>query len=189
MPGRFPWQRWAGAAAACTLITAAAVPADAVVIDRPQPTTGCGHPSPVEPGVTTTLRPTSGGIDREYAPRLPARYKPHRAYPVVLSFHGHKRTSQYQEKLSGFSHSTRSPSTHKDWSVLTARPHGQVRRTPRPRSTCCSPAISSKVPGTCVWPSTSPNPDSATPTVIDATLVIWQFFRAHPLISSPVKHD
>jgi polyhydroxybutyrate depolymerase len=32
-----------------------------------------------------------------------------------------------------------------------------------------------------VWPSTRPNNDSATPTVIDATPVIWRFFRAHPL--------
>jgi polyhydroxybutyrate depolymerase len=32
-----------------------------------------------------------------------------------------------------------------------------------------------------VWPSTKPNNDSATPTVIDATPVIWRFFRSHPL--------
>ncbi|WP_246271258.1 alpha/beta hydrolase family esterase [Amycolatopsis acididurans] len=32
-----------------------------------------------------------------------------------------------------------------------------------------------------VWPSTRPNNDSATPTVIDATPVILQFFRAHRL--------
>jgi polyhydroxybutyrate depolymerase len=31
------------------------------------------------------------------------------------------------------------------------------------------------------WPSTTPNPDSATPTVIDATPIIWRFFLAHPL--------
>jgi polyhydroxybutyrate depolymerase len=30
-----------------------------------------------------------------------------------------------------------------------------------------------------VWPSTKPNNDSATPTVIDATPIIWRFFLAH----------
>ncbi len=53
--------------------------------------------------MTTTRHVTSGGLDREYTVHLPARYHPHRAYPLVLSFHGHKRTSQYQEELSGFS--------------------------------------------------------------------------------------
>ncbi|GAA2569756.1 hypothetical protein GCM10010435_49820 [Winogradskya consettensis] len=36
------------------------------------------------------------------------------------------------------------------------------------------------------WPSTTPNNDSATPTVLDATPLIWDFFQAHPLPVAPV---
>ncbi|GAA4609548.1 carboxylesterase type B/predicted esterase [Actinoplanes octamycinicus] len=36
------------------------------------------------------------------------------------------------------------------------------------------------------WPSTTPNNDSATPTVLDATPLIWKFFREHPLAGAPV---
>lgn len=313
MPGRLPWQRWAGAAAvACTVITIAAVPAEAVAIDRPQPTTGCGRPSPVEPGVTTTLHLTSGGIDREYAVHLPPRYNSHRRYPVVLSFHGHKRTSQYQEQLSGFSAfdtiavypqgligtDGESAWTGAPYSaaaddvlftsdllnslqrrlcvdparifaagksngggfvgVLACRLAGRIAAFAPvsgafyPEGGACHPSravpildfhgtADTTIPYTgnpakglppipewlaawsgrdgcrsrpvswspmdkvtvqlwigCdrrgvvehyriegaghVWPSTSPNPDSATPTIIDATPVIWRFFRAHPLV-------
>ncbi|MCC3771550.1 PHB depolymerase family esterase [Streptomyces sp. UNOC14_S4] len=31
------------------------------------------------------------------------------------------------------------------------------------------------------WPSTTPNADSPTPAVIDATPIIWRFFQDHPL--------
>lgn len=31
-----------------------------------------------------------------------------------------------------------------------------------------------------IWPSTEPNEDSSTPTVVDASKVAWQFFMAHP---------
>lgn len=313
MPGHLPWLRWAVAAAvACIVITAAAVPAEAVVIDRPRPTTGCGRPSPAEPGVTTTLRLTSGGIDREYSLHLPAHYNSHRRYSVVLSFHGHKRTSQYQEQLSGFSpfdtiavypqglvgtdgetawtgapysaaaddvlftsdllnslqrqlcvDPARIFATGKSngggfVGVLACRLAGRIaafapvsgafypeggachpsREVPildfhgaadttipytgnpakglppipewlaawsardgcRSRPVSWSPIdkvtvqrwIGCDRPGDVehyriegaghVWPSTSPNADSATPTVIDATPVIWRFFRAHPLI-------
>ncbi|WP_103338944.1 alpha/beta hydrolase family esterase [Amycolatopsis sp. CA-126428] len=103
MPGRFP--RWAAVfAAACALTTAFAAPAAAGgVADHPVPTTGCGRAPGFPAGVTTTRHVTSGGLDREYTVHLPAGYRPWRPYPLVLSFHGHKRTSQYQEELSGFS--------------------------------------------------------------------------------------
>jgi len=77
--------------------------ASPVPVDRPVPTTGCHRPSPVPAGVTTLRTLTSGGLVREYTVHVPARYQPSRQYPVVLSFHGHKRTSKYQEELSGFS--------------------------------------------------------------------------------------
>lgn len=103
MPGRLP--RWTAAfAAACALTTAFAAPAAASsVVDRPVRTTGCGRAAPVPSGVTTTQHVASGGLDREYTVHLPAHYNPRRAYPLLLSFHGHKRTSLYQEQLSGFS--------------------------------------------------------------------------------------
>ncbi|MEU8634010.1 ferulic acid esterase [Amycolatopsis sp. NPDC048633] len=104
MPGPLP--RWAAAfAAACALTTAFAAPAAASggVVDHPVRTTGCGRAAPVPSGVTTTRHVVSGGLEREYTVHLPAHYNPRRAYPLVLSFHGHKRTSQYQEELSGFS--------------------------------------------------------------------------------------
>ncbi|PKV94265.1 polyhydroxybutyrate depolymerase [Amycolatopsis echigonensis] len=69
---------------------------------EPVPTTGCGQ-AVANPGTTTVEHLTSGGIDREYRIYVPARYHPHRQYPVVLSYHGHGRTAEYQEELSGFS--------------------------------------------------------------------------------------
>jgi polyhydroxybutyrate depolymerase len=42
-------------------------------------------------------------VRREYLLHVPADYDPARPRPLVLSFHGHKRTSAYQEELSGFS--------------------------------------------------------------------------------------
>lgn len=108
MPGRFPRPRWAATfAAACALTTGFAAPAAAVnpptAVDHPVRTTGCGRAAPVPAGVTTTQHISSGGLDRTYTVHLPAHYNPRRSYPVLLSFHGHKRTSQYQEELSGFS--------------------------------------------------------------------------------------
>jgi polyhydroxybutyrate depolymerase len=100
VPGRL----WLAAfAAACALTTAFAAPAAAGVADHPVPTTGCGRAAPVPAGRTTPQHVVSGGLDREYTVHLPAHYDPRRPYPLVLSFHGHKRTSQYQEELSGFS--------------------------------------------------------------------------------------
>ncbi len=307
MPGRL--LRWAAAfAATAALTTAFAAPAAAAgVVDHPVRTTGCGRAAPVPAGVTTTQHVVSGGLDREYTVHLPAHYNPRRAYPLVLSFHGHKRTSQYQEELSGFSAldaisvypqgligtDGESAWTGAPYSaaaddvlftsdllnslqralcvdndrifaagksngggfvgVLACRLAGRIaafapvsgafypqggacdpsRRVPildfhgtadttipytgspakglpaipdwlaawSTRDGCFAGPVSwSPVDGVVVqkwlgcalehyrvegaghvWPSTKPNNDSATPTVIDATPVIWRFFRAHPL--------
>jgi polyhydroxybutyrate depolymerase len=72
-------------------------------LDHPVRTTGCRQKPPVTPGTTTTQNVVSGGITREYTLHLPANYNPARPYSLVLSFHGHKRTSLYQEQLSEFS--------------------------------------------------------------------------------------
>ncbi|MEU9015321.1 alpha/beta hydrolase-fold protein [Streptomyces sp. NPDC048479] len=66
-------------------------------------TTGCGKAPEVTPGVTSEQRIESGGLARSYTVHLPENYNPGHRYPVVLSYHGHKRTSQWQEELSGFS--------------------------------------------------------------------------------------
>jgi polyhydroxybutyrate depolymerase len=87
-------------------------------------TTGCHRPAPVPAGATTLRTLTSGGLVREYTMHLPARYRSSRPYPVVLSFHGHKRTSKYQEELSGFS----------AYDAISVYPQGL------PRTTCSSPA-------------------------------------------------
>lgn len=311
MPGHFLRLCAGATAVACALITAVAAPATAsTVTDHPVRTTGCGRTAPVKPGVTTTLHLTSGGIEREYTLHLPPRYDSRRAYSAVLSFHGHKRTSQYQEELSGFSgldtiavypqglvgtdgetawtgapysaaaddvlftsdllnslqqrlciDPTRIFATGKSngggfVGVLACRlagriaafapvsgafyPQGGACHPSRPvpildfhgtadttipytgnpakglpsipdwlsswstRERCWpKPATWSPVDGVVaehwfgcawpgviehyrvegaghVWPSTKPNADSAIPTVIDATPVIWRFFRAHP---------
>ncbi len=71
--------------------------------NEPVRTTGCRTAPAVTPGVTTVQEIRSGDLTRTYTVHLPESYNPRRAYPVVLSFHGHKRTSQWQEELSGFS--------------------------------------------------------------------------------------
>jgi len=71
--------------------------------DSPVPSTGCGKSSPVPAGRSTAQTLTSGGVRRDYLLHVPADYDPARPRPLVLSFHGHKRTSAYQEELSGFS--------------------------------------------------------------------------------------
>lgn len=84
-------------------VTATAAPAHAhAQPDRP-PRTGCGSASPVEPGVTTSRTVLSGGRTREYLVHVPEDYHPDRPLPVVLSFHGHTRSAEYQEALTGFS--------------------------------------------------------------------------------------
>lgn len=71
------------------------------IIDRPVRTTGCGKPSPAPGGVPVPRTITSGGLSRTYLLHLPADYRPGRPLPVVLSFHGRTRTSEYQEELTG----------------------------------------------------------------------------------------
>ncbi|GAA3571398.1 PHB depolymerase family esterase [Amycolatopsis ultiminotia] len=72
------------------------------VVDHQVASTGCGRDASGA-GKTTVAHLSSGGVDREYRIYLPARYNPHRKYPLVVSYHGHQRTAQYQEELSGFS--------------------------------------------------------------------------------------
>jgi polyhydroxybutyrate depolymerase len=67
------------------------------------PATGCGRAPAVRPGTSATRTLVSGGVQRTYLVHVPARYDRHRPYALVLSFHGHKRTSEYQEELTGMS--------------------------------------------------------------------------------------
>ena len=71
--------------------------------ERPAPRGGCGTTPDVEPGTTEHRELTSGGRTREFLVHVPENYDPDRATPVVLSFHGHNRTAEYQERLSRFS--------------------------------------------------------------------------------------
>ncbi|WP_425386974.1 alpha/beta hydrolase family esterase [Amycolatopsis benzoatilytica] len=100
MSGRFR----AVVAAAAAMMALGALPASASEspLDRAVPTTGCGH-AVSGAGATTVEHLSSGGVEREYRIYVPAGYNPHRQYPLVLSFHGHGRTAQYQEQLSEFS--------------------------------------------------------------------------------------
>ncbi|GAA1976784.1 ferulic acid esterase [Amycolatopsis minnesotensis] len=90
---------------ALALVGLAAAPADAAprIVDTPIPSRGCGHASPVPVGETVTGTVNSGGLKRTYTIHVPADYRPWRPSSLVLSFHGHKRTSDYQEALSQFS--------------------------------------------------------------------------------------
>ncbi|SDW81612.1 polyhydroxybutyrate depolymerase [Saccharopolyspora shandongensis] len=65
------------------------------------PSAGCGESA--VPGTSETRTIVSGGITRSYLLHVPANYRQEKPTPVVLSFHGHSRTSEYQEELSGFS--------------------------------------------------------------------------------------
>ncbi|AXB44650.1 alpha/beta hydrolase family esterase [Amycolatopsis albispora] len=91
------------AAAVLPVLLAAPAAARPGVPDRPLPTTGCGHAPPVTPGTTGAQTLVSGGLTREYTLHVPSNYQPDRPTSVVLSFHGHKRTSRWQEELSEFS--------------------------------------------------------------------------------------
>lgn len=86
-------------AALATLALAQPTTAAAAPIQKP----GCGKQSPYQPGTSTDDSLESGGLTREYRVHLPASYSRNRPLPVVLSFHGHKRTSEYQEQLTGMS--------------------------------------------------------------------------------------
>jgi polyhydroxybutyrate depolymerase len=83
--------------------TAPATARAAGIVDRPLPTTGCGKAPSVRPGHSSTEYLVSGGVRRGYLLHVPDHYQPHRPYALVLSFHGHKRTSAYQEELTGMS--------------------------------------------------------------------------------------
>jgi len=83
--------------------TAAVPPAPGTAAVPPGGPAGCGRPSPVPPGQSTVQEITSGGLRRSYLLHLPNDYQPARPTPLVLSFHGHRRTSEYQQELSGFS--------------------------------------------------------------------------------------
>jgi len=99
MSGRF------GAVVAAVVVTMGlgAMPASAApVLDRAVSSTGCGQPA-TGAGTTSVAHLRSGGVEREYRIYLPAGYRPHRAYPLVLSYHGHGKSAEYQEELSGFS--------------------------------------------------------------------------------------
>ncbi|MFR9731663.1 alpha/beta hydrolase family esterase [Saccharopolyspora sp. MS10] len=85
-------------------VAATAAPAHAAPTpERHSPRGGCGADPAVEPGTTTAQRVTSGGLTREYLVHLPEDYDSRHPLPVVLSFHGHGRTAEYQEELSRFS--------------------------------------------------------------------------------------
>ncbi|RZS32502.1 polyhydroxybutyrate depolymerase [Herbihabitans rhizosphaerae] len=62
---------------------------------------GCRQPAP--PGQSYTGTVTSGGVERTFLVRLPENHRPTRPHAVVLAFHGHGRTSEYQRELSDFS--------------------------------------------------------------------------------------
>ncbi|MFJ4715847.1 alpha/beta hydrolase family esterase [Streptomyces sp. NPDC088785] len=62
---------------------------------------GCGTPAGLTPGASTARSLTVDGARRDYLVHLPASYDPDRPTPLVLSFHGHGRTSGYQERLTG----------------------------------------------------------------------------------------
>ncbi|MEV0095913.1 PHB depolymerase family esterase [Streptomyces sp. NPDC050738] len=76
---------------------------------RPQPahpsvrSAGCGTATGLTPGRTTPQRLTVAGVTRTYLLHLPATYDPSRSTSLVLSFHGHGRTSDYQERLTQMS--------------------------------------------------------------------------------------
>lgn len=99
--------RWMRAVlAAIGVVVLGGVPAHAAssgVIDHPVRSTGCGSPPPVSPGTSQTRTIDSGGIARSYLVHVPQDYRPTEPTRLVLSFHGHKRTSEYQEELSEFS--------------------------------------------------------------------------------------
>ncbi|MER7013427.1 ferulic acid esterase [Saccharopolyspora sp. NPDC000359] len=100
-------RRWVGAVlAAIGAVVLSGVPAQAAppgVVDHPVRSTGCGSPSPVPPGTSQTRTIDSGGTTRSYLVHVPQDYRPAQPTRLVLSFHGHKRTSEYQEELSEFS--------------------------------------------------------------------------------------
>lgn len=96
-----------------TATTAAASPAPAnpASVDMAGSTTGklatsvgCGQAA--TPGSVATHHLRVDGLDRTYLVHVPKHYAPHKPTSVILSFHGHKRTSQWQRELSQFDDSS-----------------------------------------------------------------------------------
>ncbi|MFJ6569119.1 alpha/beta hydrolase family esterase [Streptomyces sp. NPDC091292] len=64
---------------------------------------GCRTPAPQPPGTSRLNSLTSGGIERTYQLHLPDGYTSHRAWPVVLAFHGRGNTGAGTEEFSKLS--------------------------------------------------------------------------------------
>jgi polyhydroxybutyrate depolymerase len=131
------------------------------IVDRPVRTTGCGQRPPSPTGAATTQTIVSGGVDRTYDG------VPEKGLPPIQSWLA-------------------------DWAARNHCARGPVISSPEDKVTryawrhCAAPVEHYKIEGLGhTWPSTTPNPDSATPTVIDATPIIWAFFLRHPL---PMHH-
>lgn len=90
---------FAASLAAVGVLTAPVAGADGTAAGS----SGCGTPSPVQPGQTVTRTIDSAGGTRSYRLHVPERYRPSQPHAVVLSFHGRTRTAAYQEELSEFS--------------------------------------------------------------------------------------
>ncbi|MYT68912.1 MULTISPECIES: PHB depolymerase family esterase [unclassified Streptomyces] len=94
--------RLAASAVGALLAAAVLTPGPAVAQPhRAAGSAGCGTPTDLTPGASTARSLTVDGERRDYLVHLPASYDPDRPTPLVLSFHGHGRTSDYQERLTG----------------------------------------------------------------------------------------
>ncbi|RKF58744.1 Feruloyl esterase B [Erysiphe neolycopersici] len=70
-------------------------------------TSGCGCDLPVNqlpggPSVQVTIQQSSS-LNRTYLIHIPVTYNQSTATPLIFNFHGRGHTSQYQERLTGFS--------------------------------------------------------------------------------------
>ncbi|MDU0313383.1 PHB depolymerase family esterase [Phycicoccus sp. M110.8] len=69
--------------------------------DAPTRSAGCGTAAPQQPGDSVLRTLASGGRERTYQLHLPDGYRPDRAWPVVLVFHGRGNTGVGTEAFSG----------------------------------------------------------------------------------------
>ena len=85
--------------------TSTATAADTPAPDdiAPHRSDGCAAPPPQDPGQSVQHPLTSGGLDRSYRLHLPDDYDEHRAWPVVLAYHGRGNTGAGTEEFSGLS--------------------------------------------------------------------------------------
>ncbi|WP_369218418.1 alpha/beta hydrolase family esterase, partial [Streptomyces flavofungini] len=101
-------RRRLGAVTAVLAMVAVAAPAAASPLHRSADdraaSSGChtSRPYPAA-GQTSTRTVTVDGVRRTYLLHVPASYDPRTPTPLVLSFHGHGRTADYQERLTGMS--------------------------------------------------------------------------------------